>query len=145
MWCGATQCIDGEHNLMCCDCLDVRCCDCCGESVYSNDRMWTTAEGCRVCEYCWDNETLQDAITEEYYLTCHIVKIYLKEDKEVSNKDAFNNCLFKHYIEVYDGHLNNEEYFIETPETLSWYERVIKPEQLTKKGLQLFEDFGYDY
>ena len=145
MWCGATQCIDGEHNLTCCDCLGVRCCDCCGEDVYSNDRMWTTAEGCSVCEYCWDNETSQDAITEEYYLDSHMVKIYLNEDKEVSNKDALENCLIKHYIEVYEGHLNNEEYFIELPETITWYERIIKPEQLTKKGLQLFEDFGRDY
>lgn len=86
VWCGTTDdSIVGKANdpsaLHCTTCGCRIRCQWCGETT---NETYTTADGIKLCEYCWDEHTVEDKITNEIYCEDNdeLVRIYLSTKKD---------------------------------------------------------------
>ena len=160
MWCGGTQdevsigTHEGEKYLTCAECEDSFECSWCGERT-SADNMYTTADGNRICSYCWEEHTDKDIISEEIYMADNMHEIYLartNNDDEV-DKDHLNDCEMKNF---YMANVGSEDWYkickIDKPRHKIVYsseyyddERYyFLPCDLTEEGMQAFDLWDKD-
>ena len=139
MWCGGTQdevsigSYEGERYLTCSECADNFECSWCGERV-SSDNVYTTAEGDHICQYCWEEHTDKDIISEETYMVDNMHEIYLartNNDDEV-NKDHLNDCEMKNF---YMANVGTED----------WYKicKIDKPRHKIVYSSEYYDDERY--
>lgn len=133
MRCGSVN-VEREDSLLC-DCCDPSShqCEYCGEYCCDKDLI-TLGNGTKVCSYCFDEETCQDAITDKYYLYNDLTPVYLYSEDE-TKRLAWDpiyiyysfNFLNPRYTTLKDFRLNaSGEYYV-------------KPSDLTPEGLELFD------
>jgi hypothetical protein len=78
--------VDTER-LACTDCHPAYWCENCDCDMPSSRNIYTTADGRRVCEYCWENDTVQDFLNEgDWYLEDNMTTIYLSTSNEGFSK-----------------------------------------------------------
>lgn len=155
VWCGGDEtetCIgtcNGERYLLCADCEDNFECNWCGEREDSGE-IYSTADGYRICSYCWEEYTDTDLISEQVYMSENMEELYLAKsnDDEKINKEHLDSCecklfykanvgtqewseLFKvdapHYKVVYSTEYYNDERY------------YVLPCDLTEKGMLVFD------
>lgn len=93
MWCGEPI-IDyvNEQSLDCLKCNPQFYCQFC-EEYYDGDNKYTTDDGEIVCEYCWENHTSEDFVTNRYLLKENMERIYLSTNPK--------ELIYEHAIEFY--------------------------------------------
>lgn len=63
MMCGSVDnCFDGEGALLCCDCDNSRCCDCCGDRISGDDIY--ELDGSYYCYSCYEDRSYYDVMDE---------------------------------------------------------------------------------
>ena len=160
MWCGGTQnevsigSYEGEKYLTCAECADNFECSWCGERT-SADNIYTTADGNRICQYCWEEHTDRDIISTETYMADNMHEIYLartNNDDEV-DKDHLNDCEMKNF---YMANVGTEDWYrickIDKPRHKIVYsseyyddERYyVLPCDLTEEGIREFDLWDED-
>ena len=77
----------GEGALYCDSCDPKFYCECC-DDYYTGDNYHTTAEGSKICDYCWDNCTTESDLDGKTYLNGNIAEIVLA-NQENEKFDAF--------------------------------------------------------
>lgn len=139
MWCGGTQdevsigSYEGERYLVCGECEESFECSWCGERT-SADNVYTTADGNRICSYCWEEHTDIDIISEETYMADNMHEIYLartNNDDEV-DKDHLNDCEMKNF---YMANVGSED----------WYKicKIDKPRHKIVYSSEYYDDERY--
>lgn len=139
VWCGGTQnevsigTYEGERYLTCAECADNFECSWCGEQTSTED-VYTTADGNRICSYCWEEHTDKDIISEETYMADNMHEIYLartNNDDEV-DKDHLNNCEMKNFYMANVG-------------TDNWYKicKIDKPRHKIVYSSEYYDDERY--
>lgn len=142
----------GEEALSCNSCEPKFYCECCDDHCDGDD-YYTTADGFKICNYCWNNCTTESLLDGKTYLNKNITEIILA--------DRENEMFDSYACEVIDVHTNGidscvwKNYFtIERPRekvinkwgTIGYY---VYPSDCTKEGLSLFginsEDELKDY
>lgn len=160
MWCGGTQdevgigTCEGERYLTCAECADSFECSWCSERTNIDD-VYTTADGNRICQYCWEEHTDKDIISEEIYMVDNMHEIYLartNNDDEV-DKDHLNDCEMKNF---YMANVGTEDWYkickIDKPRhkivySSEYYEDeryYVLPCDLTEEGIREFELWDED-
>lgn len=146
VWCGEVG-DPGDTGVVVCDsCGGYRGhCEWCDGRIYSDEESYTTAEGYEICEYCWENNTSRDDLTEQYYMCDNVQTIYLSRSNTGYSEKHWN-----HSITVAEKHLNNNDdvwhkYFnINTDQTHQYDEgpwttiEYVCPCECTPEGLELF-------
>lgn len=105
MWCGSTCYDGGENSLVCCECGNIKCCDCCGERIY-NDEYYTDGDGNIICSNCrWEDYDYDMNSAELYRISdmtqVSVLPVEYKEESEDVIIRAIENCDFeKPYIYV---------------------------------------------
>jgi hypothetical protein len=149
MWCGTSDSdIVGYDydtgSLACADCNPSCYCENCDCRV-SPDELIETADGYRVCEYCFDQDFSQDVITGGYYHHNNLYTLYLSEKNgELVEYEPYCGDIFFSYDEVGTNSWHNL-FKIDEPRKLNptqpWYsvKYYVCPEDLTPAGLQVFD------
>ena len=160
VWCGGTQnevsigTYEGERYLTCAECADNFECSWCGERISTED-VYTTADGNRICSYCWEEHTDKDIISEEIYMADNMHEIYLartNNDDEV-DKDHLSDCEMKNF---YMANVGTDDWYkickIDKPRHKIVYsseyyddERYyVLPCDLTEEGMRAFDLWDED-
>ena len=131
----------GEGELSCDRCVPKFYCDCCDER-YDGD-YYTTADGSKVCDYCWNNCTIESDLDGRTYLNENIREIILA-DRE---NEKFDSCLCES-INVHRDNIGScawedcfkisapREKIVDTWGDVCYY---VYPSDCTKEGLSLFD------
>ena len=144
VWCGNTDedQIGMNYNtgaLCCSNCDETYYCDCCDDALHGSDSYYTTAEGCKVCEYCWEERTERDITNDSYYLRENMENIRLNY-----RNGKYEGYTYDFYI--YPDNINsnrwNELFKIAEPreECVGIYKTVIYyvlPQDCTREALEL--------
>lgn len=135
MWCGST-CIDFEDDsdmvLLCCDdCETIVYCDCCDNIIPDTSYE---IDGEIICECCLDNRTVKCAITKEEHLDYHMTEIRIRD------KDCPYSSSIYIYSDVFEN-LNLYEYFTDYNKPYYYNLYEVKPENVTEKGWELWEQY----
>lgn len=151
VWCGAIGDPGDTGLVVCDDCAGYRGhCEWCDSHIYGNERTYTTAEGYEICEYCWENNTTRDDLTDKYYMCDNVHTIYLSRSNTEYSKS------WSYHINVADEHLEeNDEiwhrYFnIDTDQTHQYENgpwtviEYIYLCECTPAGLELFGIYDED-
>ena len=75
MWCGDITNSIYHGDLTCKKCYNYTVCEECGEPIRNGE--YYHADGATICEYCYDNCTDYDAVTEECHIKSNMYHIYL--------------------------------------------------------------------
>ena len=139
MWCGGTQdevsigSHEGERYLTCAECADNFECSWCGERTSADD-VYTTADGNRICSYCWEEHTDKDIISEEIYMADNMHEIYLARtnNNDEVDKDHLNDCEMKNFYMANVG-------------TDDWYKicKIDKPRHKIVYSSEYYDDERY--
>ena len=144
VWCGNTDedQIGMNYNtgaLCCSNCDETYHCDCCDDVLHGSDSYYTTEEGCRICEYCWEECTERDITNDSYYLRGNMDTIRLN-----NTNGKYEGYTYDFYI--YPDNINsnrwNELFKIAKPreERVGIYSTVIYyvlPQDCTREALEL--------
>ena len=157
VWCGTTDTdIVGYDyacdSLQCSNCNGSTKCQWCGERCFDND-VHTTADGVKMCLYCWDEHTITCDISNETYCSDNddIMDIYLSTKRnEFSDSWAIEKTIHESVI----GSRDWQRYFkIEKPREYekvhkysNWTETIyyVLVEDLTEQGLELYNLWDED-
>lgn len=132
MACGSTN-VSREDTLLCEVCDPSSCCMYCGEYT-SEDELITLGNGTEVCNYCYNEETAEDAITGEHYLYDNLTTVYLYDD----NNEITNECI---YLYSTDNFLKSKYTTLnDLPYKKDTYQYYVKVSDLTPEGLALFDE-----
>lgn len=139
MWCGGTQnevsigACEGESYLTCAECADNFECSWCCERT-SADNVYTTADGNRICLYCWEEHTDKDIISDETYMADNMHEIFLARtnDDTKIDKDHLNDCEMKNFYMANVG-------------TDDWYKKfkIDKPRHKIVYSSEYYDDDRY--
>ena len=118
MFCGDGYDFDGEGCLLCSDCDDYITCDECGDRINYNDMY--EVDGAHLCEYCYENCTFEDPITNEVHLSNNAIPVRFISDEEA--EDLENIDLSWHpSIEIYEDYdINDLKYYFNIDELPSF-------------------------
>ena len=146
MVCGSTNSCyigveNGEGNLICGECEPHFWCEGCEDRVDGHE-YGITADGFRLCEWCWDNHTYEDPLTGEIYYEDR-VDLCLRHHNE-----KFRLCYITIYVneDNVGGNRWNKYFKIDNYRTehISEYGYLyyVNPEDCTEEGLELFDIYN---
>ena len=100
MFCGEeTDDFEDTDELICGSCDKYITCSECGDRIpYGEDYE---VDGEYICEFCLNNETTRDPITDEIHLDRNMEEIFFISEKELDNKDTVDDLSSYPSIKVY--------------------------------------------
>jgi hypothetical protein len=155
MWCGTTDdslvglCNEDRSLLLCNQCANVKRCSHCGDR-YDSDELYVTAEGYELCQYCYDERTGVDALTDDIYYDDNLMELYLSCNETECDTTVSEGRY------IYSGHIGTElwhKYFNidnarEDTKTNPWggtrYIDYVLVSDCTQEGLELFGLYNED-
>ena len=145
VWCGDVGDPGDTGEVVCDNCAGYRGhCEWCDCHIYSNEDSYTTAEGYEVCEYCWENNTTKDDLTDKYYMCDHTQTIYLsRSNTEYSKSWSYHIAVAEEHLEENDD-IWHKYFNINTDQTHQYEEgpwttiEYVHPCECTPEGLKLF-------
>lgn len=160
MWCGGTDyevsigTREGEKYLVCAECEDSFECTWCGDRANA-EHIYTTADGNRVCQYCWEEYTDNDIISDDTYMTDNMTPIYLAQtnDDGKIDRDHLNDCEMKNF---YMANVGTDDWYnkfkIDKPRhkivySSEYYDDdryYVLPCDLTEEGIRAFDLWDED-
>ncbi len=143
--------IEDAEFVICSDCCVNTYCDDCGSRI-SGDNVYEL-DGVTLCENCYYDNRVYDAITDEEHHASNCIDIYLAEDGEDVDSETYHDFTGRHsHITVYNDESEFKGYFPYPHYTslkggdgwYAWTENVyyVYTSECTEEGLTLFKRYG---
>lgn len=148
VWCGTTNddevgLANGEAMLQCIHCNPNSRCEECGERV-EPDSLWITADGYKLCEYCWDYHTQRCAITEDDYYDSNVITLYLSKNNEefIESYQTITVACDNIGTPAWKKFFTIDKYREHEPDNWRFNKQYVFPSDCTAEGLELFEIYN---
>ena len=136
--CGDTA-IDNDGDLRCYHCDPVDYCYWCNERIYGD--VYHTSDGQALCEWCYEEHTVRDPITDRDVFDDETKRIYLATTNNIDELEDVNHY-YCEYINIEDNvnssHPNWHEYFKIDDFHVFDDRYFILPCECTPNGIELF-------